>query len=138
MKIVADTNVLISALGWKGSEHELISKCFKKEFTLCFSPQTIEEFKNVALRKKFDFTTKEIDEFIEALLLVSEIVFPQTKIEEIKEDSKDNQFLECAIEAKAEFIVSGDKHLLKLKQFNEVKVLNAKKFLEKTEIGKKE
>lgn len=135
MKIVADTNVLISAFGWNGPEHELIARCLRTEITLCFSAQTLEEFKVVSLRKKFGFSQDEIDEFIDALLEASQMVFPEEQINEIKDDPKDNKFLECAAEAKAQFIVSGDRHLLKLGQFRRTKILSAKQFLSKNRQG---
>lgn len=56
-------------------------------------------------------------------------VAPTRKIEVIKEDPSDNKFLECAIEAHADYIISGDKHLKKLVEFEGIKIIDARKFL---------
>ena len=128
-QIVADTNTLISALGWKGNEYNLILKIMQRKFQLCLSLDTLNEFKEVALRPKFGFSAEETDEFIEALIEVSDVVVPEEKINVIKDDPADNIFLECALEAKADYIVSGDKHLLKLKEFKGIKIIKTQEAL---------
>lgn len=131
MKIVVDTNILISALGWDGAEYLLIRKVFRGEIELYLSPRMLEEFIQVSQREKFGFFPDEIEEFITALIEVCEMVLPRQRIEMIKEDPADNMFLECAIEAKADYIVSGDKHLLKLKEFQGITMINASALLKK-------
>jgi len=129
MKIVVDTNVLISALGWRKSEHHLIKRVFMGEINLYLSPVILEEFIQVSKRKKFGFSSDEIEEFVTSLIEVCEMVIPQEKIDEIKEDPTDNMFLECAIEAKADYIISGDKHLIKLAKFQGISIMNASSLL---------
>jgi len=58
-------------------------------------------------------------------------VIPTRKIKVIKEDPSDNKFLECAIKSGADYIISGDKHLKDLGQFEEIKILSVTKFLKK-------
>ncbi len=129
MKIVVDTNVLISALGWKKSEHQLLKRIFMGEIKLFMSPQILEEFIAVANRKKFRFSKDEIEEFVTSLIEVCDMVIPQEKVELIKEDPTDNMFLECAMEAKVDHIISGDKHLIKLKNFRGISIMNASALL---------
>lgn len=124
MRIVIDTNVLISALGWKGSNpYKVVLKCFRKELRLIISPAIIEEFKKVVLRPKFEFSPEEVDEFVSALLEISDVVQPVETLTIIKDDKDDNKFLEAAIAGNAKFIISGDKHLLDLKEFMGIKIL---------------
>jgi len=130
MRIVADTNVLIAALGWKGSNpYKIIQKCFKKELTLVISPDIIAEFKKVTLRPKFEFSPEEIDEFISALIEISEVVQPEENFNVIIKDPEDNKFLEAAVAGSARYIVSGDKHLLDLKEFRGIKIERPAEFL---------
>lgn len=129
MKLVVDTNVLISALGWDRSEYFLIKKVFQEEITLYMSPQMFEEFIRVSQRKKFGFSHDEIEEFITSLIEICEMVIPQQRINVIQEDPADNIFLECAIEAKVDYIISGDRHLLKLNEFQGIPIINASRFL---------
>jgi len=57
-------------------------------------------------------------------------VAPTKKIEAVKEDPSDNKFLECAIESRADYIVTGDKHLKRLNEFEGIKIINAREFLD--------
>lgn len=73
MRIVLDTNILISALGWEGNEYHLFQQCVRGELTLILSLEIVEEFKKVASRQKFGFTPSEIDDFLSVLFEVSEL-----------------------------------------------------------------
>lgn len=131
MRIVLDTNVLISALGWKGgNEYKIAQKCFNRQITLISAIETMEEFRKVALRPKFGFGVEEIDEFISALIEVCEIIEPKDKFNVVTQDPSDNKFLDAAVSGKADFIISGDKHLLNLKEFKGIKILTPKEFLD--------
>ena len=131
MKVVIDTSNLISALGWQGYSHKIVHMAFERKYELCISLEMLEELNEVAPRKKFDFSPEEVDEFIEAVLQVANVVFPETKNTVITEDPDDNKILDCAEAANALFIVSGDKHLLKLKKFKKAEILTAREFWEK-------
>ena len=67
--------------------------------------------------------------FTTRLKTVATFVVPKIKIEQIREDSADNRVLECAVEGNADFIVSGDKHLLELEEFQGIVILDPKSFL---------
>ena len=129
LRVVPDTNVLISAFMVEGNEYRLIENGFKKEILLLTSLALIEEFKEVALRPRFGFTKEEIDDFIDALLEVSELVVPVQRITGICRDPDDERLLEAAVEGKADYIVSGDKDLLVLKSFRGVKIVTAAELL---------
>ncbi|MBI2630224.1 putative toxin-antitoxin system toxin component, PIN family [Candidatus Pacearchaeota archaeon] len=68
---------------------------------------------------------------IETITHISTIVEPKTKIEIIKDDPDDNKIIECAIEGKVDFIISQDNHLLNLKEFQGIKIVSPKEFLNK-------
>ena len=123
MRVVADTNTLISGLLWDGRESELLKLCKTGEVTLVTSPALIMELENVISRKKFGLTNAEIDSAIGEILSISTIVNPRVEIEVIKEDPDDNIVLECAIEGRVDLIISGDGHLLKLKEFMKIPIV---------------
>ena len=131
LRVVPDTNVLISAFMVEGNEYRLIENGFKKEILLLTSLALIEEFKEVALRPRFGFTKEEIDDFIDALLGVSKLVVPMQRITGICRDPDDERLLEAAVEGKADYIVSGDKDLLVLKSFRGIKIVTAAELLQK-------
>lgn len=130
IKIVVDTNIFISAIGWNGCEKLIIKACTDGIFKLLISEQILEEIKQVLNYSKFYFIEKaEKDWLFEAIDETACFVKPVRSLNIIKEDSTDNKFLECAVEAKADFIISGDRHLLNLKEFQGIKILRATNFL---------
>jgi len=131
MKVVVDTNILISAIFWKGNEAKLIEAAENKKISLVLSLDILLELKKV-LTEKFPNTISrnETSELIEHFISISELVQPKTRIKAVKEDPEDNKFLECAIDAHADVIVSGDTLLLKLKAFKGIPIKNTKTVLE--------
>ena len=82
----------------------------------------LNEYKEV-LRRDFDYEHEKISEYINRILSFSELVEPVEKINYIIEDPDDNIILECAVEAQADYIVTYDKHLLRLIVFRNIKIL---------------
>ena len=129
-KIVLDTNTLVSAVGWKGAPRKVLDLCIDDKLKIVTSNELIDEFIEVIFRPKFKFIQEEIKlTIIRAIISISDIVDPKMKLNIIKDDEKDNKFLECALTGNAKFIISGDSHLLKLKEFEGIKIVNASKFL---------
>ena len=73
--------------------------------------------------------TKEKEDFVKNLIELSQSVDPKEKLEIIEKDPADNRVLEAAVESNADYIITGDNHLLELKEFKNVKILNADEFL---------
>ena len=131
-KVVLDTNVLVSALGWKGVPGDVFEKCVKKELLLVISPAVLDEIKKTISEKKFDFiSADEREQFILLLMELAENVSPTVKLDVIKADPKDNMILECAVAGNAGYIVSGDKHLLDLKEFSGIQIIKPGEFLKR-------
>ena len=128
-KLVLDTNILISALGWKGKPNEIFRKVLDEEFELIISRKQIEELKEVMNYPKFSFAEEQKSRFITLLLNVAKVVEISNKLKVIKEDPDDDVILETAVENNADFIISGDDHLLKLKEYSNIKIVTANEFL---------
>lgn len=128
-KIVIDTNNLISALGWEGKSKELFRKVIDKEYDLFISIKQIAELKEVVNYPKFSFSEEQKSKFLEILFEVANIVDTKTNLNVIKEDPDDNILLECATETNADYIISGDEHLKKLKEFRKIKIVSVSEFL---------
>jgi putative PIN family toxin of toxin-antitoxin system len=129
MRVVADTNVLISGTFWKGNESRLLKLCKVGEVTNVISPEIVKEFEYVVSRSKFGLTKGEVNNALELVISLSVLVHPKTKIDVVSEDPDDNRILECAIDGDAGYIVSGDSHLTKLREYLGIKILNASEFL---------
>ena len=129
MKIVLDTNVLVSGFLWKGNESKIIIKCIEGKLKNYTSLDILEEFERVLAYEKFQLTSREIEGLISKVIFFSIIIIPEIKVHIIKEDLTDNIFLECALAGSVNYIVSGDNHLLKLKDFKNMKIVKAKELL---------
>lgn len=133
MKVVVDTNILISAVFWIGKSHLLVDLIEDGNIKLYLSKEIIDEFKEILLRDKFQLRLRDmksnVEDTLQKILGISEIVEPSRKFD-VVEDKSDNKFLDCAYEAKADFIISGDRHLLDLKEFQGIKIVTVNEFLE--------
>ena len=129
IKIVADTNILVSALIGKHLQ-KFLDYWERDYFRIIYSRETFRELAEVLNRKKFKkyiaSETRQI--FLKSLQKISIEVFPNESIKASR-DIKDNMFLECAVSGHADYIVSGDIHLLELKQFQGIKILSFAEFL---------
>jgi len=128
-KVVFDTNILISGYLWKGSPRRAIDKVRCGEWIHLVSEETIEELIRVLAYAKFGLKPEEIEPIIRDLMAISEYVEVRSKIDLVKADPTDNVFLNLAIDGEAEVIVSGDHHLLDLKEFNDIPIISVRKFL---------
>ena len=127
--VVLDTNVLISALGWRGPEHSIYQLCRTGVLQAATSPQLLAELERVLGYPKFGLVDKEIRQLVSEFRARASVVRPSERIEIIQQDPSDNLVLECAVRAKADWIVSGDAHLLDLRVFRSIRVLGARSVL---------
>ena len=129
-RVVLDTNILISALGWKGNPRTIFIKVIDGEFELVLSHKQLSELLRVLSYPKFKFSSEQKDRFLSILLGIVMLVKTKHSINVIKEDPDDNIILEPANEMKIDYIISGDGHLLKLKEFKGTRIVTPKQFLD--------
>ena len=130
LRVVLDTNVLISAFLFGGRPRQILEKAIRGEIRLCISEPILEELKGVLQRPKFDYSPEMIQVILTELTGIADFVNPSGTIDVVLEDPEDNRILECAVEAKANYIISGDLHLLKVRRYFNIEVLNAAEFLD--------
>lgn len=128
IKVVLDNNVLISALFWKGAPYQIFKKVLEGAILNFTSPKILEELKKKLL-EKFKLPPEKVKEFLEIIIFNSQIVYPKKKLNVVKKDPSDNKILECALEAKVSFVISGDEHLLEIGEYKEIKIISPKEFL---------
>lgn len=127
-KLVLDTNVIISAFGWSGSCRNLLIRIIDGEFDLYISLKQLDEIKRVLDYPKFDFSRQQKNRFIELILEFANIVHTTIELD-VVEDKDDNMLVECAVEVNADYVISGDHHLLDLKKYKKIKIVSVKDFL---------
>jgi putative PIN family toxin of toxin-antitoxin system len=124
MRVVLDTNVFISGIFWEGNFcSQIIDKWRKGMFQLVSSPQLVEELADTLGSFKISMPEEMIEEWKNLIIENSIMVDPLVTIKAVKDDPEDDKFIEAAVYGEADFIVSQDKHLLKLKEYNKIKIL---------------
>jgi putative PIN family toxin of toxin-antitoxin system len=130
LRIVLDTNVLISAIGWDGPERETIRKAINGDYTIIISQNILNEFFGVISRDKFSFIKRaDIGRFLMIIIEIFEIVETKTKVHLIEDDPDDNMVIECAIDGEADMIISGDVHLLRLGEVGNIKIISSRELI---------
>jgi len=124
IRVVLDSNIYISALLWGGNERDIVYSCQKGEYLSFTSMAVLNEIERV-LANKFKIPENLINDYLSEILSFTDLVFPSMRLNVIKEDPSDNRVLEIACEAKANYIISGDKHLLNLKRYNNIEIKRA-------------
>ena len=129
MKVVLDTNVLISAIMFGGKSRDILEMGISGKIRIAISQDILKELAGVLIDKKFRASVPFVQQTIHELSEICEVVIVTSKINAIKDDPDDNRILECAVSAKADCIVSGDAHLLSLKHFKKIKIYSPSEFL---------
>lgn len=129
MKIVVDTNVLISGVFFGGFPRKVLSSIVEKRITAFATAEIIDEYEEIVeemIARKQGNISKDI---LSPLIQVLKIIEPVSAVR-VSRDPDDDKFLGCAKDAKALFIVSGDKDLLVLGEYEGVLIVTAKEFCE--------
>ena len=133
MKIVLDTNTVISGLLWKGAPRQILDLARSGSLTLFTSPELLAELANVLERKKFSarlaLAETNVDELVYGYAALAKTIRPAKIKPMIKADPDDDKVLACAKAAKAEIITSGDDHLLNLKEYEGIRILTVNQLL---------
>ena len=129
MRVVADTNVYISALNFGGTAEEVLALGRAQAIQLFLSPPVLKEIEGVLIGK-FKWSAKRARQAIAAIQEFTQLVHPKETLDVITEDEPDNRILECTLEAKAEVVITGDDHLQQLKMFRGIPIMGPREFLE--------
>ena len=118
---------------WGGSPTSIINAAEDNRIDIMVSEEIIQEISRTLayprLREVYECLNIKREELIEAILRIVTIVEVKTKVNLIHEDSTDNKFLECALDGDADYVVSGDEHLLKIEHYRRIQVISVKQFL---------
>lgn len=129
MKIVCDTNVLVSGIVFGGNCRTILQMISTGRLNACISAALLAELDDVLRRPKFGMDSHEVAATLELVQQTFDWVSPSEKLFVVADDPDDNAVLEAAVEYRAEQIVSGDDHLLALKSFRGIPILSPAAFL---------
>ena len=127
MRVVLDTNIFISGFRSGGKPKLAFERAMDGTYTLVVTEDLLLEIEDV-LSRKFGWPRATVESTLERVVSRAEVVSPEFVLDECA-DADDNRILEAAVEGRANYIVSGDKHLLRMKRFRGVEVLTVNDFL---------
>jgi putative PIN family toxin of toxin-antitoxin system len=140
LRVVLDTNVFVSSLlSTEGPPAQLLNAWREGRYMLFTSAQIIAEIVEVLesprISKKYLIQQKDVENLVDLLKTDAVLVPGQAAVKgSVPRDPRDEMFLACAIDANADCIVSGDRHLLDLQSYRDIPILTVKEFAEKLEI----
>jgi len=127
--VVIDPNVLVSGLAFPGRPREVLDLVWKGDLEAYISPFIFMELERT-LAKAFGWGKEQIDLVLAKIASKTVLIHPEIRLSVVKGKDDDNRILECAVEAKASYLISGDKkHLLPLKQYQGIRILPPGEFL---------
>ncbi len=134
MRVVLDTNVLVSALAFPGSKPDQVLALVRRNALQLFvSPFILSELDRV-LRVKFKFSARQAAERVAFIRSIATVVAPSESVAVVTAKQDDNRILECALAARADFLVTGDRaHLLPLGAFRGTRIVTPGEILELVE-----
>ena len=128
MRVVLDTNIYISAVLFGGKPRDIINLVRNKKIELLISDYILWEIREV-LNNKFSVPDTRLNIIEHDILSMSQIIAPHSNVKVIIDHRADNAIINCAIDGDASIIITGDKHLLKLKTYGRIKILTPNAFL---------
>jgi putative PIN family toxin of toxin-antitoxin system len=133
LKAVFDTNIFVSALAIPGGQAErAIDLVIDARVNLCLSKEIIHEVLGV-LARKFSKVPEELARTAVFLSELGELIVPREKLA-VLDDEPDNRILECAVTGHADVIVTGDRAMLNLKKYQQIRILTLRQFLDENSI----
>ncbi|MBI2137721.1 putative toxin-antitoxin system toxin component, PIN family [Candidatus Woesearchaeota archaeon] len=137
LKLILDTNTIVSAFFWEENEAELFRKIEEGRAELCITIEILKEVEEVIKRPKFNEVMKKAvstpDQIMQKISSLSHLIIAPKLNTKLCRDEKDNKFLECAESAKADYIVSGDEDLLSLKEYKGIPIVRTLEVLQLVE-----
>ena len=130
MRVVLDTNVLVSGLLFSGPPAEILRAWARRRFTIAISPEVQDEYEDVARRMSTRYPAVDLRRLFDLVLVAADMCTPVPLAGPVCSDSSDDKFFACALGANADIIVSGDRHLLRASGFGGVSVLTPRAFVD--------
>lgn len=131
MKIVLDTNVLMSGIFFTGPPYQILQAWRDGAIRLVVCPEILAEYRDVAVRLNRTYKGIDILALLDLVAVRSHVVQPTPLPSSVCTDPDDDIFIACALAAKAPIIVSGDRHLLAVSGFGGIQVLRPKPFIDR-------
>jgi len=130
MKIVIDSNVFISSFFWGGHPREVFERVINGFDELYITDEIIAEITSVMNNSKFNANSIEIEDYVKIIEKYSKKIVSKNVSKTISRDKNDDKILQCGLDGNVDFIVTGDKDLLVLKEYETIKIIKPKDYLD--------
>jgi uncharacterized protein len=130
VKIVLDTNVFVSGVFFSGPPYQILRAWKNQELQIIVSLEILDEYYRVGEELSAQFPETDLNPALELVAAKAERIEAAILDEAVCDDPDDDKFFACAISGKAEIIVSGDKHLLKISGYQGIKVIRPRQFVD--------
>ena len=130
MKIVLDANIFISSIFWGGNPRTVLERAIANLDELFISKEIMDEIEDVIGRPKFHVNKEKIEFLIKSIEEIGKKTVISGRVIKGSRDRTDNKYLECAIASNADYIISGDTHLLEMKKYRGIKIVTPKEYLD--------
>ena len=129
MKVVIDTNIFVSSF-FGGNPRKVIDLWKNGEIILCLSKDILNEY--IEVLERLGISQTDIMQLTKLFSDAPNVVFTATtpKLSIIKKDPDDDKFIECAVELGVKYIITGDKALLEIGKYSNIKIMNPKDFIQ--------
>jgi len=130
VKVVLDTNVFISGIFFTGPPYKILEGWRDARIQIVVSLDILQEYQRVGDTIASQFPDIDLQPIFELLMFNAEVVPSENRAEPVCIDPDDDKFLACALTSGAEYIISGDKHLLRVSGYKGLKVLSPRRFVD--------
>jgi putative PIN family toxin of toxin-antitoxin system len=130
MKIVIDSNVFVSSFFWGGHPREVFERVINGLDELYITDEIIKEITSVMSSGKFNVNNIEIKDYVRIIEKYSKKVLSKNIPKSVSRDKNDDKILQCGLDGNVDYIVTGDKDLLILKEYKTIKIMSPRDYLE--------
>lgn len=130
MRIVLDTNVLVSGIFFGGTPGEILQAWRNGEVQFVLSPEILDEYQQVGEELAARYEGADLRPFLDLLVVHAEMVVGMPLPEPVCDDPEDDKFVACAVAANVSYIVSGDKHLLRVSGYQGIEIVRPRTFVD--------
>lgn len=135
MRLVLDTNIVVSALLWRGTPHQIVAAAHRQRVSFFTSPVLLAELADVLAREKLSAALTAVratpEQLMQRYQQLTATIHPAPIAPTIAADPDDDHVLACALAANASLVVSGDSHLLSLKTYRNIPIVTAAEALDR-------
>jgi len=130
MKIVMDSNIFVSSFFWGGNPRYVFDRVINGLDESFTNEQILKEIESVMNSRKFSVNSNEIQDYIKIIRKYSKIIDSKEIPKDISRDNDDNKILQCGFDGNVDFIITGDKDLLVLIEYEKIKIMKPRDYLE--------